>query len=490
MAVVYRARHKKLNRPVALNRLNSTVPRDKVLKVWDAGTGLELLTVKGLPDRVRAVAYSPDGSRLVSGSRDDTLKLWEADTGRMLLTLDGHAGDVHAVAYSPDGTCIASGGKDGTLKLWDTRTGLELLTLKGHDLNVIGVAFSPDGSRIASVSFDDTLRLWEAPTERDLRYFKGLLSPVKHVALSQNGQRVYGQDESGKILAWEVSTGRHVSDAPGPMPLGRDRTASLGNLRAEAFGNLVRLERILTPQEREERQREQAQIEAANRTHRDREYHDAEADRTRLIDPFACAFHLGRLLALSPDERPALLKRRAADLSAALKANANDIHSARSLARQVVAAPESVPEVKSLLTLLRHQPHSPLDRLHGALLLRAGNARDAAIVLRAALRNRAPSQPPLDELLLCHALLQLDRLDEARRCLKTAAEWMDHGTAPQRAASLLSVSTGGPLAALAPVAHVPDVRLNPLDPFTAHELYTLRRDAERLLHRPEPNARK
>jgi hypothetical protein len=163
-----------------------------------------------------------------------------------------------------------------------------------------------------------------------------------------------------------------------------------------------------------------------------------------------------------------------------LKANPDDHVSARSLARQAVADPATVPDAKSLLPLIARHPHAPLDRLHGALLLRTGNARAAAVVLRAAIRNRTREQPPTDELLLALTLIKLDRRDEARQLLTKAAAWMD-GAAPQRLASILGARPAGPLAALTALAHVPDVRLNPLDPFTAHELYALRREAERAL---------
>jgi WD40 repeat protein len=52
------------------------------LKLWDAQTGQEILTLKGHSDRVWSVAFSPDGKRIVSGSVDETLKLWDSQTGQ------------------------------------------------------------------------------------------------------------------------------------------------------------------------------------------------------------------------------------------------------------------------------------------------------------------------------------------------------------------------------------------------------------------------
>ena len=87
-------------------------------KVWDAAGGRELLTLKGHTGAVRSLSWSPDGTRLATGSADGTAKVWDAAGGRELLTLTGHAGEV-IVSWSPDGTRLATGGEDGTAKVWD-----------------------------------------------------------------------------------------------------------------------------------------------------------------------------------------------------------------------------------------------------------------------------------------------------------------------------------------------------------------------------------
>ena len=78
------------------------------------------------------MAFSPDGKRIVTGSGDETVKVWDAETGQEVLTLKGHAGAVISVAFSPDGKRIVSGSEDRTVKVWDAETGQELLALKGH----------------------------------------------------------------------------------------------------------------------------------------------------------------------------------------------------------------------------------------------------------------------------------------------------------------------------------------------------------------------
>ena len=95
------------------------------------------------------MAFSPDGKRIATGSEDKTVKVWDAQTGQELLTLKGHTGEVDERGVQPRRQAHRlSGSKDQTVKVWDATTGQELLTLKGHTDGVSSVAFSPDGKRL------------------------------------------------------------------------------------------------------------------------------------------------------------------------------------------------------------------------------------------------------------------------------------------------------------------------------------------------------
>ena len=118
---------------------------------------VNLIKIAEGPERVRSVAFSPDGQRIVSGSNDKTLRVWDAATGQPIgQPLTGHTDPVVSVAFSPDGHRVVSGSTDKTVRVWDADTGQQIGSpITGNTGMVESVAFSPDGHRIASGSLPD-----------------------------------------------------------------------------------------------------------------------------------------------------------------------------------------------------------------------------------------------------------------------------------------------------------------------------------------------
>jgi WD40 repeat protein len=189
--------------------------RDQTVKVWDAATGQQTLTLYGHTGGVYSVAFSPDGQRLASGSEDQTVKVWDAATGQQILTLKGHTGGVWSVAFSPDGKRLASGSADETVKVWDAATGQQTLTLRGHTGFVRSVAFSPDGKHLASGSADDTVKVWDAHTGQLIVTLQGHTGPVHSVAFSPDGQRLASASHDQTVKVWDAQSGQETLSLQG-----------------------------------------------------------------------------------------------------------------------------------------------------------------------------------------------------------------------------------------------------------------------------------
>ncbi|KIJ36187.1 hypothetical protein M422DRAFT_179718, partial [Sphaerobolus stellatus SS14] len=142
--------------------------RDKTIQIWDAKTGEAVGDpLQGHQDSVMTVAFSRDGKHIVSGSRDKTIRIWDAKTGEAVgEPHQGHQHSVWTVAFSPDGKHIVSGSEDKTIRIWDAKTGEAVgEPLQGHQDSVYTVSFSLDMKHIVSGSFQDkTLQIWDAKT--------------------------------------------------------------------------------------------------------------------------------------------------------------------------------------------------------------------------------------------------------------------------------------------------------------------------------------
>ncbi|WP_138499488.1 serine/threonine-protein kinase [Nostoc sp. PA-18-2419] len=205
-------------------------------------------TLKGHSSMVHAIAISPDGQFLASGSNDKTIKLWQLGTGKLMRQLgrwfSGHSSMVHSVAFSPISSnsfsqaesnrtggitdnnwgILASGSWDNTIKLWDVNTGKEIRTLTGHTNWVNSVAFSPDGKLLVSGSADCTIKLWQVHTGIEIQTFTGHFDPVSSVAYSsrtatttnsQERQLVASGSNDCTIKLWQVYTGTNITTLVG-----------------------------------------------------------------------------------------------------------------------------------------------------------------------------------------------------------------------------------------------------------------------------------
>jgi WD40 repeat protein len=197
---------------------------DNVARLWDPATGALLATYRGHTSKVLGVAFSPDGERLVTTSADGTVRQWNAGTGREIEPpYDRHTGEVFTAVYSPDGQWVASAGTDRTIRVWQARGRQDVAILHGHTGAVIRVAFTADGRRLASLSRewikqagDDTVRVWEVDLQATLPVLRGHDRYVYPVAFSPDGRWIASGAWDKTVRLWDAATGEPCATLPHP----------------------------------------------------------------------------------------------------------------------------------------------------------------------------------------------------------------------------------------------------------------------------------
>lgn len=183
-------------------------PQSNIIKIWNKSTGKELRTLTGHRDFVNAVAFSPDGKTIGSGSSDKSVKLWNSETGELLRTFTGHSNWISCVAISRFGQIVASGSADNTIKIWNRNTGELLRTLEGHSDIVRSIAIDPYAHILASGSDDGNIKIWSLHTGQllhtlEVRSPQGQIVAVNSLAFSGDGQILISNAGVG-LRIWQV----------------------------------------------------------------------------------------------------------------------------------------------------------------------------------------------------------------------------------------------------------------------------------------------
>ena len=223
------------------------------LKLGIVTTKTQIQKINAHSGELRSIAWSPDGTMLVSGALGDSFKVWNFSNGEKVTTLDtGPNSTAGSAAWSPDGSCLATlswwgdvslwdtkhwqriyrlphqvgnewcidgqrglawsptGDRlaarlSGWLAVWDTKTGQQLFTIRAHVTYATCVAWSPDGSRIATGSADHTIRIWNAETGEEMLTLKaGDKTGIKSLSWSPDGKILASGGETLKL--WDASS--------------------------------------------------------------------------------------------------------------------------------------------------------------------------------------------------------------------------------------------------------------------------------------------
>ena len=186
------------------------------VKLWDATTKTNIATL-GATEGVSSVAFSPDGATLATGSWNGVVKLWDATTKTSIATLEGHRETRIVVAFSPDGATLATGSDNGAVKLWDVATKTNIATLEGPRLEdgvrsaafFPAVAFSPDGTILAAGTVDGRVKLWDATTKTSIATL-GATGAIYAIAFSPDGATL-ATGRRTTVQLWDIATRTNIA---------------------------------------------------------------------------------------------------------------------------------------------------------------------------------------------------------------------------------------------------------------------------------------
>jgi WD40 repeat protein len=184
---------------------------DGTARLWDAATGKPLASPLHHQGKVRAVAFGPTGKTVLTGSEDHAARLWEVrppQAPRWSWQLPAALG---AMALSPDGRVALTTGKNGP-RLWDATTGAPLgpprkICTQDPD-DSVPVVLHPEGRTVRIGPDGCTAQLW------DVANLRPLSPPLQHpnrlncVTWSHDGTRVLTSDTEGIIRLWDAATGK------------------------------------------------------------------------------------------------------------------------------------------------------------------------------------------------------------------------------------------------------------------------------------------
>jgi WD40 repeat protein len=210
------------------------------IALWDIRNRSRIKTLMGHRKQVQALAFSPDGQFLVSGSMDKTIKLWNMKKPGEPVAFTNFTDGVRGLAFSPNGSVIAVATRGQRVALLDINTGTEIAQLRGHQSCVLNPTFTPDGRMLITgggegmmPGGDGSVRVWDAtvgarkveskPFTPGLDYF--LHGVGVALCLSPDGQQLLTVFTNQTFSIWETLTLEESEHRP--LPVAHFATAAL-----------------------------------------------------------------------------------------------------------------------------------------------------------------------------------------------------------------------------------------------------------------------
>jgi WD40 repeat protein len=196
------------------------------IRLWDLtlAQAHRATVLHGHRDMVTTLAFSPDSKTLASTSFYGTILLWDVQTGQLRHRFPAHTDSILTLAFSPDNEILVSGGywspdAESTIRVWNPHTGQLLSTVENHTTPVFALAFSPDvrSRTLASAGWDNNVRLWHPQTGQLQATFESNAAPIVALAFlpDANGGMLASASLDGTIQLQPLMHGQRPADVNG-----------------------------------------------------------------------------------------------------------------------------------------------------------------------------------------------------------------------------------------------------------------------------------
>ncbi|MHB1279033.1 MAG: WD40 repeat domain-containing protein, partial [Bacteroidia bacterium] len=176
--------------------------------IRDVQTGQKLHTLTGHTASINHIAYSLDGRYCLTACDDKVVRVYDPKTGILIHSLDDHREAVKYAEFSPDGKFLVTAAWDRTALIYDLSNGQILHVLTGHQGNLNTAHFSSDGSKVITASWDFTAKLFDAKKGTLLQSFEGHGKTVQDARITWDGKTVVSSCMDGSTRLFDVQSGK------------------------------------------------------------------------------------------------------------------------------------------------------------------------------------------------------------------------------------------------------------------------------------------
>ncbi|MFO1001163.1 MAG: hypothetical protein U0936_12530 [Planctomycetaceae bacterium] len=176
------------------------------VRIWDKELESKTLLLAGHNHAVRGICFSPDGSRILSGSHDRSARIWDVTSGKQLVCLPLNEQYLRCVAWSADGRRLAVG--TFSVRVFDARRIVNQPQLSNHAKWIDAIAVSNDGSSVATCSKDGLIRIWDSKSGLPIREWRDDEHWISELQFSGDDELLVAETGDGTTVSWSVADGQ------------------------------------------------------------------------------------------------------------------------------------------------------------------------------------------------------------------------------------------------------------------------------------------